>query len=139
MNGDLRDLLILTHSVPTRRSSDLILLAEAKASRLRFWYSTRAWASRPCSLNWSAIFAKSNFSHCSASLLGSMKAAKSNLGNSPLKKGVLETAMVWAPLPSREWPRGLNVASHKIWRDRHIRSEEHTSELQSLMRISYAV
>src|SRR3546814_14494492 len=76
------------------------------------------WSSDVCSSY--LIFAKSNFSHCSASLLGSMKAAKSNLGNSPLKKGVLETAMVWAPLPSREWPRGLNVASHKIWRDRHI-------------------
>src|SRR3546814_10249414 len=27
----------------------------------------------------------------------------------------------------------------KPWRDRRLRSEEHTSELQSLMRISYAV
>src|SRR3546814_1758664 len=27
----------------------------------------------------------------------------------------------------------------KVWLQQHIRSEEHTSELQSLMRISYAV
>src|SRR3546814_3930390 len=27
----------------------------------------------------------------------------------------------------------------RVWNDRRLRSEEHTSELQSLMRISYAV
>src|SRR3546814_9756945 len=31
------------------------------------------------------------------------------------------------------------VATHAFGRHRHARSEEHTSELQSLMRISYAV
>src|SRR3546814_4319457 len=29
--------------------------------------------------------------------------------------------------------------SHQLWRTASVRSEEHTSELQSLMRISYAV
>src|SRR3546814_9142130 len=33
----------------------------------------------------------------------------------------------------------LALAGKGPWRARHIRSEEHTSELQSLMRISYAV
>src|SRR3546814_8725657 len=39
------------------------------------------------------------------------------------------------------WPRGLNPAILALERNYNaqVRSEEHTSELQSLMRISYAV
>src|SRR3546814_5858870 len=37
------------------------------------------------------------------------------------------------------WPRRLALASHRADFEQHFRSEEHTSELQSLMRISYAV
>src|SRR3546814_2720396 len=38
------------------------------------------------------------------------------------------------------WQRQLAQRESRYWRDeRAIRSEEHTSELQSLMRISYAV
>src|SRR3546814_1545941 len=45
------------------------------------------------------------------------------------------------PFPNRQWKR-LITESGRIDRRRYeiaIRSEEHTSELQSLMRISYAV
>src|SRR3546814_7179492 len=45
------------------------------------------------------------------------------------------------PLPARIRTKA-NIASPSCWRVRglpHARSEEHTSELQSLMRISYAV
>src|SRR3546814_6056294 len=34
--------------------------------------------------------------------------------------------------------RQINVRTHKMWSNTAVRSEEHTSELQSLMRISYA-
>src|SRR3546814_9463887 len=36
-------------------------------------------------------------------------------------------------------PLGPSGTTRPLWADRHRRSEEHTSELQSLMRISYAV
>src|SRR3546814_3162192 len=47
-----------------------------------------------------------------------------------------------APQRLREWPGGLQIAARSLdqfSRVGTIRSEEHTSELQSLMRISYAV
>src|SRR3546814_3691222 len=37
------------------------------------------------------------------------------------------------------WSHAANPAAHRLPRVRSWRSEEHTSELQSLMRISYAV
>src|SRR3546814_2678774 len=43
-----------------------------------------------------------------------------------------------APLPARRAP-GRSRIGMKVRRARRRRSEEHTSELQSLMRISYAV
>src|SRR3546814_2715460 len=39
--------------------------------------------------------------------------------------------------PARQW--GEMVNGRSLWWSMHGRSEEHTSELQSLMRISYAV
>src|SRR3546814_1349645 len=42
-----------------------------------------------------------------------------------------------AALPQAE--RGAAQIARRIVKERHSRSEEHTSELQSLMRISYAV
>src|SRR3546814_2118232 len=45
-------------------------------------------------------------------------------------------------LPWLDQVRGPALKSYKklrAWRSRRLRSEEHTSELQSLMRISYAV
>src|SRR3546814_5099623 len=41
-------------------------------------------------------------------------------------------------------PRGGGIATHQLeqllnWVEKNLRSEEHTSELQSIMRISYAV
>src|SRR3546814_8966613 len=36
-------------------------------------------------------------------------------------------------------PETVEVGAHLLWMDRASRSEEHTSELQSLMRISYPV
>src|SRR3546814_4591053 len=43
------------------------------------------------------------------------------------------------PLPLGALAFGAHVGSRKTWQMLSIRSEEHTSELQSLMRTSYAV
>src|SRR3546814_6068461 len=63
------------------------------------------------------------------------------------EKGDVETALAWlARVRETGTPAFMDKAEHwlrgspiKALRDRGIRSEEHTSELQSLMRISYAV
>src|SRR3546814_5150723 len=44
----------------------------------------------------------------------------------------------WSPADSLLWGRLMALRLSENWRD-ELRSEEHTSELQSLMRISYAV
>src|SRR3546814_15861560 len=81
-DGDHRDLHVLTHSFPTRRSSDLC------RRRCRPMPGTR----------WRRHF------------------------------------MRWRN-PTRRWP----LSAGHCPADRVMRSEEHTSELQSQMRISYAV
>src|SRR3546814_4574786 len=89
-SGDHRDLHVLTHSFPTRRSSDLI------------------WASRAASASRSP--ASASFCATQASPL-----ASNSVGQYADDSERVATAL------------------------RTARSEEHTSELQSLMRISYAV
>src|SRR3546814_13129186 len=86
-SGDPRDLHVLTHSFPTRRSSDLLLFAVREH--------------------------------------GSISAAAKSLG--------LSYRHVWGELKRWEQTLGRTLI---VW---DKRSEEHTSELQSLMRISYAV
>src|SRR3546814_1377228 len=85
-DGDHRDLPVLTHSFPTRRSSDLVFSISASG-----WGGTRT--------------------------LGSGSGACS-----------LESRT--AAVPSNTCIAAFAAGA---------RSEEHTSELQSLMRISYAV
>src|SRR3546814_5012069 len=46
---------------------------------------------------------------------------------------------VYYPTEPDSCSAGVTYASHDVMVARHRRSEEHTSELQSLMRISYAV
>src|SRR3546814_8631024 len=48
------------------------------------------------------------------------------------------TACIWL-LSSVGWWQISNLKTTLLWTTTFIRSEEHTSELQSLMRISYAV
>src|SRR3546814_16910966 len=91
-SGDHRDLHVLTHSFPTRRSSDL-------SSTLRFTMPS------------AAQFAD-----------------------------VMERAGVGDGVRVILYDRNVNMWAARIWwMLRAFRSEEHTSELQSLMRISYAV
>src|SRR3546814_8212461 len=47
--------------------------------------------------------------------------------------------MEWALLPIRRYSEFSGRSRRKEFWSFHLRSEEHTSELQSLMRISYAV
>src|SRR3546814_4935921 len=64
-----------------------------------------------------------------------------------LVTGVQTCALPISALRRGEWPERQTGSSHHVLNDspqfRHLphfrRSEEHTSELQSLMRISYAV
>src|SRR3546814_10370754 len=96
-SGDHRDLHVLTHSFPTRRSSDLI------------------WASRAASASRSP--ASASFCATQASPL-----ASNSVGQYADDSERVATALRTAPSSGSS-----------------LRSEEHTSELQSLMRISYAV
>src|SRR3546814_2888086 len=98
--GDHRDLHVLTHSFPTRRSSDL--LREAAT-----WY---------------VVGGRATGSARAAKLAG-LKARL--FGGDPRALSLIV---------SSETGRGGARAIADF-----VRSEEHTSELQSLMRISYAV
>src|SRR3546814_8419262 len=90
--GDHRDLHVLTHSFPTRRSSDL--RARVRCARRSSSPDCSSWAPR----RWRS---------CRGSGRGNTLSSSAGCRQAP-------------------------DSSHR-------RSEEHTSELQSLMRISYAV
>src|SRR3546814_1350028 len=47
-------------------------------------------------------------------------------------------ARAWRDAMRQQLASGINPAEER-WKQKRMRSEEHTSELQSLMRISYAV
>src|SRR3546814_1089563 len=49
------------------------------------------------------------------------------------------THIVGLAANERRHAAARRIGIERGWRERHMRSEEHTSELQSLMRISYAV
>src|SRR3546814_11168012 len=93
--GDHRDLHVLTHSFPTRRSSDLMKPAARRCLRTS------------CMQN--------------VSFLG------------PLRHAAFPFFSPCTGLPRAAGRTNLDLTA------RGRRSEEHTSELQSLMRISYAV
>src|SRR3546814_4939501 len=100
MYGDHRDLHVLTHSFPTRRSSDLFRTGDddlSEIDRRRTRYRARAGDDR---------FVE------------------------------MERDRGRAQMRARQADRQFD--QHE-GRRRAVRSEEHTSELQSLMRISYAV
>src|SRR3546814_4107635 len=97
--GEHRDLHVLTHSVPTRRSSDRPEAAMRSIRRSVFSY-------------WS---------------LGQSRATWTR--SSPISSVRCEME------GSRSSNRAMSACASVVMR----RSEEHTSELQSLMRISYAV
>src|SRR3546814_7064333 len=90
--GDQRELHVLTHSVPTRRSSDL---QEALRKELRAYFAGLM----------------------TPEVQEEMASGDGEYGNGDLYKQLVR----------------------RMGEDGWLRSEEHTSELQSLMRISYAV
>src|SRR3546814_11285529 len=109
--GDHRDLHVLTHSFPTRRSSDLCLALHAgQPCAFGFWIGCTSGIGQ--SLCWHCC--GDDAGGCPWSTLWRLDAGSADF----LGRGV-------ESLYNRRCLRG--------------RSEEHTSELQSLMRISYAV
>src|SRR3546814_20054277 len=114
-NGDHRDLHVLTHSFPTRRSSDLELLDE--------WDWTEHFSPQPETERY--------LNHVADRF--------------DLRRDIQFSARVAAAVyddESRSWTIALEDGSRHTARFLVTavgRSEEHTSELQSLMRISYAV
>src|SRR3546814_13270634 len=106
-NGVHRDLRVLTHSIPSRRSSDLEKSASGSAIEVSASFVSGSALSRSDS----AISTSTTSGSVSQRIISGL-ATSSSAGASAGRIS------------------GANVA---------IRSEEHTSELQSLMRISYAV
>src|SRR3546814_10724234 len=108
--GEHRDLHVLTHSVPTRRLSDL---------------------ARPISQGRKARNASGS--------------ARSRMRKCPGPKPSRTSAAAMPPVRIRieamfrRLRPGKAAAVRSFRQNRRRRSEEHTSELQSLMRISYAV
>src|SRR3546814_3988333 len=96
----------MTHSFPTRRSSDLGDAAN-KAAAIRALGEIAAWFKRV-------------EPHSPVSFL-------------------LERAVLWSDTPLDQWLAEVVPDESTLAGIRSRRSEEHTSELQSLMRISYAV
>src|SRR3546814_7543076 len=92
-SGDHLDLHVLTHSFPTRRSSDLLCLMCSQPPR--------------------------------------------DVEDSYLIDEIMKAIPLVDP---EKWRSDLRVENQRCWESASLlRSEEHTSELQSLMRISYAV
>src|SRR3546814_3563233 len=99
--GDHLELHVLTHSCPTRRSSDLVGVEDDHSPK-----ST-----------------------------GGRIASRGTSGRSTPPNWPKRSLIAWPRLRGR----GISVESAERRMSRASRSEEHTSELQSLMRISYAV
>src|SRR3546814_7850686 len=115
MSGDHPDLPILSHSFPTRRSSDLALdqvLEREFAQRgvRQAQYQLQVGA---------AVFAP-------------LQQTRKAFAQQPGGQTMQQTDAI---RQVQEFGLGESSAARMI----PIRSEEHTSELQSLMRISYAV
>src|SRR3546814_3712749 len=111
--GHHRDLHVLTHSFPTRRSSDL------------------------CRFSCSLI--SSNGGENRRSVLVSLIRRSGTVSRNIVSRPFSESALVGSSgLPIR-WSAGREMPLRPAMYPSPKRSEEHTSELQSLMRISYAV
>src|SRR3546814_9957895 len=146
-NGDHRDLRLLTHSFPTRRSSELRGVACARAGgargegnrqadvgvarQARIDDARLAGTRRRRDDEEGAAHVHSMFCTCSRtwsiSTLSSTAAAEVR-ASTDFEPRVLASRLNSCSRKSSRRPAGAS------WR-----SEEHTSELQSLMRISYAV
>src|SRR3546814_10474543 len=136
--GDPRDRHVLTHSFPTRRSSDLITSTPS---------SRNGSCHRPRRSRWTISTGRRMIGPCCQRL---------QLPHRPLRRRRLrprQHQIVHRPdltacrmcrrktsnRPPRSYPTRPMAASGVTPSLASTRSEEHTSELQSLMRISYAV
>src|SRR3546814_2174609 len=114
MTGPPLEPHVLTHSFPTRRPSDLSTLS--------------ASTSRPAGKSyWRCVSRLWAIAHC-------MQQQVANASNARRPVNTRRYVMLGFPSSQRRCSSGNGEPAYK-----HPRSEEHTSELQSLMRISYAV
>src|SRR3546814_1574550 len=116
--GHHRDLLVLTHSFPTRRSSDLEAIAPQVLAVLKEW-------------GWSEGDSRLDILNVNGSGI--------SLGHPIGVTGVRIAATMLNEMRRRDVRYGLETMCIGGGQGLAARSEEHTSELQSLMRISYAV
>src|SRR3546814_2828240 len=105
MSGDQLDTHVLTHSFPTRRSSDLTEISR-RLAKLAHAPSIKVEATKFTEVGYVGRDVEQ------------------------IVRDLVESAIVMVRAKKRE---EMRAQAH------HARSEEHTSELQSLMRISYAV
>src|SRR3546814_7152390 len=121
--GDHRDLHVLVHSFPTRRSSDLpeqAVLAAAQRTHRGSRQETEFHVAREVALVVDVAG-------------GAVRALRELVERR--HRGLGDTATRAQQIPAH----GKQAAAHPLQAELDDRSEEHTSELQSLMRISYAV
>src|SRR3546814_7782558 len=137
MYGDQRDLHVLTHSFPTRSSSDIVgdRAQRVTEQSLKFLSASALLAARRL-----AIGARAGRAGKHAVLGGDPAAARVA---KPRRNGFLDGrgAEHMGVAEARE-AGTFGVLVHVGFQHdvaKLVRSEEHTSELQSLMRISYAV
>src|SRR3546814_2590663 len=104
----------MTHAFPPRRSADLITSGCSQSEHTTAWAKPmdRAWALR-------------DFPSCRMASFMAARAGLASCSNRSSTEEGTDSALPWKDITS--------TASATV------RSEEHTSELQSLMRISYAV
>src|SRR3546814_4515910 len=122
--GDHLDLHVLTHSFPTRRSSDLDARSRAAA------------CPRPLCRDGGR---RAGLYRRRRHLSGRARAALHRAVRAAAVRAVPRAAPR-EPLPLSLPSRSARLRAHRLEpRNSRARSEEHTSELQSLMRISYAV
>src|SRR3546814_4493376 len=112
--GSHRDLHVLTHSFPTRRASDLHQPLDLLGVNYYSTVTVRMWDGRSPRQN---------------------ADGHQDMGGSAWP-GSTDVEFLTQPGPYTDM--GWNIAPDGL-EELLVRSEEHTSELQSLMRISYAV
>src|SRR3546814_8132903 len=98
------------------------------------------WISDVCSSDLSAIAQPQLCCHITQTTPASHALIRENLHRAPLYSGQIESVGPrYCPSIEDKVVRFADRSQHQIFLEPEGRSEEHTSELQSLMRISYAV
>src|SRR3546814_9297594 len=146
--GDHRYIHVLTHSFPTRRSSDLGRDVEVRSCPRS---TGDGWSIRIASGDWEsgAPIAVAPGTHPFGTEIRvpideQWPKSLETVAQRAARYCPLPVQLNGQDLPREDWLKGAETIVEQdgvrigIYRN-YLRSEEHTSELQSLMRISYAV